>query len=155
MLESLWGWTLVTGLISLITYWLSTWTHGYFAKTNVPHTKPLPFLGNMVKIALRIQSVPENIAEIYNTFKGHSFYGVYEFLNPMIVLRDPELIKRVTVKDFEHFLDRRNIFSEENEPFFGKSLFSLNGELFIASRLLLLLLLCPERCRTVALSNRL
>jgi cytochrome P450 family 9 len=92
----------------------------------------------MGKIALRIQSLPETVAEIYNTFKGHSFYGVYEFLTPMIVLRDPELIKRVTVKDFEHFLDRRNIFSEETEPFFGKSIFNLNGELFIASSLLLL-----------------
>jgi cytochrome P450 family 9 len=140
MLESLWEWTLVTGLISLITYWLTTWTHGYFAKTNVPYMKPVPFFGNMGKMALRIQSLPETVSEMYNTLKGHAYGGVYEFLNPVIMLRDPELIKRVTVKDFEHFLDHRNPISEEAEPLFGKSLFNLKGELFIASRLLLQLL---------------
>jgi cytochrome P450 family 9 len=45
-------------------------------------------------------------------------------------LRDPELIKMVTVKDFEHFLDRRVPISEEVEPLFGKNLFSLKGEYF-------------------------
>jgi hypothetical protein len=75
---------------------------------------------------------------MYTTLKGHAYGGVYEFLNPVIMLRDPELIKRVTVKDFEHFLDHRNPISEEAEPLFGKSLFNLKGELFIASSLLLL-----------------
>jgi cytochrome P450 family 9 len=138
MLESLWVWTLVTGLLSLITYLLSTWTHDFFAKKNVPYLKPAPFFGNFWKMAFRIQSVPETVAEMYNSLKGHAYGGVYEFLNPVIMLRDPELIKRVTVKDFDHFLDHRNPIGEEAEPLFGKSLFNLQGEL--------LLLLCHERC---------
>jgi cytochrome P450 family 9 len=109
--------------------------------------KPVPFFGNMGKVALRIHSLPETVAEMYNTLKGHAYGGVYEFLNPVVVLRDPELIKRVTVKDFEHFLDHRNPISEEAEPLFGKSLFNLKGEFR--------LLLCHERCRSVALNNRL
>jgi hypothetical protein len=49
-------------------------------------------------------------------------------MNPVLLLRDPELIKMVTVKDFEHFLDRQFLISEEVEPLFGKALFFLQGE---------------------------
>jgi hypothetical protein len=34
----------------------------------------------------------------------------------------------VTVKDFEHFLDRQAPISEDAEPLFGKVLFNLRGE---------------------------
>jgi hypothetical protein len=71
-------------------------------------------------------------------------------LNPIILLRDPELIKMVTVKDFEHFLDRGIPISEEVEPLFGKGLFSLKGEFFIPN---IPLLLGPERFTTVARSD--
>jgi cytochrome P450 family 9 len=128
MLESLWVWTLVTGLISLIMYVIGTWTHDHFAKRNIPHMKPVPFFGNMGKIVLRIQSFPEAVVDMYNSVKGHKYGGTYQFLTPIILLRDPELIKRVTVKDFEHFLDHRNPISEEAEPLFGKSLFNLKGK---------------------------
>lgn len=46
-----------------------------------------------------------------------------------MVIRDLELIKQITVKDFEHFLDHRDFFlDEESEPLFGKSLFMLKGQ---------------------------
>jgi cytochrome P450 family 9 len=52
------------------------------------------------------------------------------------MLRDPELIKMVTVKDFEHFLDHRAPISEEAEPLFGKGLFNLKGKFSIPNSLL-------------------
>ncbi|XP_023717552.1 cytochrome P450 9e2 isoform X2 [Cryptotermes secundus] len=128
MLESLWVWTLATGLISIIGYLLGTWTHDHFSKKNVPHLKPVPFFGNMGSVAFRIVSLPESLVDWYNRLKGHKYGGVYEFLNPIILLRDPELIKMVTVKDFEHFVDRGVRISEEVEPLFGKGLFSLKGQ---------------------------
>jgi cytochrome P450 family 9 len=138
MLESLWVWTLVTGLTSLIVYLLSTWTHDHFSKKNVPHFKPVPFFGNIGPLVLKMVSYPEFVFTMYSRFKGHKYAGVYEFLNPTIVLRDPELIKMVTVKDFEHFLDRRAPVSEEAKSLFGKGLFNLKGEFFITNILLLL-----------------
>lgn len=54
---------------------------------------------------------------------------MFEFRRPLLVIRDPELIKQITVKDFEHFLDHRDFFlDEETEPLFGKSLFMLKGQ---------------------------
>lgn len=47
---------------------------------------------------------------------------------PIIFLRDPELIKRLTVKDFDYFSDHRAIFDEKLDSLFGSSLVSLKGQ---------------------------
>lgn len=44
------------------------------------------------------------------------------------MLRDLELIKKIGVKDFEHFLDHRGFTDEAVEPLFARSLFALRGE---------------------------
>ena len=44
----------------------------------------------------------------------------------------------VTVKDFEHFLDRDVPIGEDTEPLLGKALFNLNGEQLTACTVLLL-----------------
>jgi len=82
---------------------------------------------------------------MYNKFKGHKYGGVYQFMNSGVLLRDPELIKLVTVKDFEHFLERQPPTSETN-PIFGKALFNLKGEQFTACPVPLLPL---NRCKSV------
>ncbi|KAF2881549.1 hypothetical protein ILUMI_24625 [Ignelater luminosus] len=41
---------------------------------------------------------------------------------------DPDLIKQITVKDFDHFLDHNQFISEEDDPLWGKNLFSLKGD---------------------------
>jgi hypothetical protein len=65
---------------------------------------------------------------MYNKLKGYKYGGVFQFMFPTLLIRDPELIKMVTVKDFEHFLDHQAPISEEAEPLFGKALFNLKGE---------------------------
>ncbi|XP_055697001.1 cytochrome P450 9e2-like [Phlebotomus papatasi] len=47
---------------------------------------------------------------------------------PRFMIRDPELIKQITVKDFDHFLDHRFNIDERNEPLFGRNLLILKGQ---------------------------
>lgn len=53
---------------------------------------------------------------------------MYQFSLPTLVLRDPDLIKQIAVKDFEHFLNHRAFIPEECDPLWGKNLFALNNE---------------------------
>lgn len=47
------------------------------------------------------------------------------------MIRDPELVKQITIKDFDHFINHRNIFGVDSEDphdmdnLFGSSLFSM------------------------------
>lgn len=45
----------------------------------------------------------------------------------MTIIQDIELAKKITVKDFEYFLDRRGFTDENVDPLFGRNLFSLKG----------------------------
>ena len=56
----------------------------------------------------------------------HRFVGRFEFVKEQIILRDADLIKKITVKDFEYFLDHRNVGIDS---FFSRTLFLLQGKL--------------------------
>jgi cytochrome P450 family 9 len=138
MLECLGTWVLVTGLTLLVAYLIGTWTHDYYSKQNVPSVKPIPFFGNMASLMFQTTSFPDFVSDVYNRLKGHKYGGIYQLLKPILLIRDPELIKMVTVKDFEHFLDHEVPISEDAEPIFGKALINLRGEK-LAGRTVLLL----------------
>ncbi|XP_069673194.1 probable cytochrome P450 6a14 [Periplaneta americana] len=65
-------------------------------------------------------------ADLYKKFEGQRFAGIYQFHVPILLILDPELIKNVLVKDFEHFHDRGFPFDEKIEPL-AANLFQLNG----------------------------
>jgi cytochrome P450 family 9 len=53
---------------------------------------------------------------------------LFEFHHPAFFVRDPELIKRLAVKEFDSFTDHRLVLSEDAEPLFAKALFGLTGQ---------------------------
>ncbi|KAF7278759.1 hypothetical protein GWI33_007992 [Rhynchophorus ferrugineus] len=60
--------------------------------------------------------------------KDVRYYGIYQFLKPKLIIRDPELIKSVTVKDFDYFTDHVAMVEPKADPLFGKNLLMLKGD---------------------------
>lgn len=81
---------------------------GHF-KSNFPPKKPITFL----------------IRDLYNA-TTEPFVGIYTVLRPVLLVRDPELIKTILIKDFSYFTDRRVQSNEDYDPFQG-NLFNLSG----------------------------
>ena len=51
--------------------------------------------------------------EHYFKTEGLKYYGVYFLGMPALTIRDPELIRQILVKDFDHFVDRQyNLIGE-------------------------------------------
>ncbi len=44
---------------------------------------------------------------MYSKAEGHKVFGTYVLTIPVYNIRDPELIRRILVKDFDHFVDRQ------------------------------------------------
>ncbi|XKL69070.1 hypothetical protein PGB90_006839 [Kerria lacca] len=65
--------------------------------------------------------------KIYNDLSPYKFGGYFKFLSPVLVLRDPEIIKNICTKDFSYFTDHFNDDADENEPF-EHHLFKLRGQ---------------------------
>jgi hypothetical protein len=120
-------WLLLLLVIGGILYYLGTSNYDHFSKQNVPFVKPFPFIGSMGPSLRRKQYFPQLMLSTYNQLKGHPYGGFFLFKQPVVVLRDPELIKAITVKDFEYFMDHRHLLSEDCERVWSRGLFSLRG----------------------------
>ncbi|KAJ8728452.1 hypothetical protein PYW08_016837 [Mythimna loreyi] len=98
-----------------------------FSRYGVKHFTPIPFFGNMAKLVFRVEHFTESLGNLYNKFPEEKFVGRFEFLNELVMIRDIELVKKIGVKDFEHFLDHRTFFSD-SDTFFSRNLFTLKGQ---------------------------
>ena len=116
---TLWVWALVISMIILVAYLIGTWNHDYFTKRNMPCLRTSPFLGNLGPLIFKQLSVPEYIQNIYIRLSGYKYGGVFEFMKPVLLLRDPKIIELV--------IDKFPQFCDNTEPLIGKSLFSLQG----------------------------
>ncbi|KAF2888000.1 hypothetical protein ILUMI_18173, partial [Ignelater luminosus] len=56
------------------------------------------------------------------------YYGVYNLTRPILVIRDPDLIKKVTVKWFEAFGDHRDFAPKYADPIWARNIFSTRIE---------------------------
>lgn len=56
------------------------------------------------------------------------YHGFHQFNIPALLLKDPDLIKQIAIKAFDHFTDRSFTFANEDEPLFGTNLFNLKGK---------------------------
>lgn len=65
--------------------------------------------------------------DIYNALGSERFGGTVDFGLPSLLLKDPELIKQVLVKDFDHFVDRRKL-SLASEKMLNSMLTALEGQ---------------------------
>ncbi|CAK1547377.1 unnamed protein product [Leptosia nina] len=99
-----------------------------FSSNDVKYIPPAPFIGNVGPIIFRKIHFVDDLTRFYASFPDERFVGRYEFMNSIIILRDLELIKKITIKDFEYFLDHRGFADEEVEPIFARNLFSLKGD---------------------------
>lgn len=100
----------------------------YWKKRNVKYLKPWPLLGNMEKVIMRKQSFLDNLKEMYNTYPNERYYGIYRFNHPMLLVKDLDLIKQITVKSFDHFPDHLSVTDENLDPLMAKMLISLKGD---------------------------
>lgn len=57
-----------------------------------------------------------------------SFFGFFEDNNPTILVSNPEAIKQITVKDFSHFVNHRDVFDGDHIGLFSSSLIALKDE---------------------------
>ncbi|EFN73506.1 Cytochrome P450 9e2, partial [Camponotus floridanus] len=126
---------IITTCICLYYFISSKLSH--FKRLNIPHVRPIPLLGHMAPFIFRRLSLEENIRRIYNLFPDVKYFGFYEFMTPIYVIRDPEMITTIAIKNFDNFCDHRDLLNKEIEPLMSKNLFAINGDYWREMRKLL------------------
>ncbi|XP_059607444.1 probable cytochrome P450 9f2 [Phlebotomus argentipes] len=106
----------------------------YFKDRGVKFLAPTFMVGCSGNLFTRKLTLLELLKEVYSAFPQEKFFGSFEFRTPVVVLRDPELIKYLAVKEFDNFSDRRDVFTADTNSILSKTLFLLKGNYWRAMR---------------------
>lgn len=110
----------------LIIYNLERWC--YFSKRNVKCIRGWPVLGSLHEFFIGNKSFYDVTLKFYRHFSDEPFFGIYELTHPVFVIRDPDLIKQITVPDFNHFLNHQSNFDMDIDPLIARSLLFLKNQ---------------------------
>lgn len=116
--------------IVYLIYWYLTHDSDYWEKRGIPNSKNK---AEILKTVLRLKSQRELCLEMYNTFPDAKLAGFFQPFGRTLLVRDPELIQKVLIKDFVHFQDRGGPKPLPTEPL-TKNLFGLQGKVWRALR---------------------
>ncbi|KAJ2939819.1 hypothetical protein O0L34_g18013 [Tuta absoluta] len=117
----------IIGLVAALILYLRN-VKSKFDRKGVKTDSGVPLLGAMGRIILGLDHLVDSVNRTYFKFPNERFVGRFEFTKPVLLVKDLELIKRITIKDFEHFLDHRVQANEDADHLFARNLFSLKGQ---------------------------
>lgn len=63
--------------------------------------------------------------------------GIFEMMTPAYMIKEPELIKQIMIKDFDCFVNRRILIATDSDPILPKTLFGAQDKIWRELRLLL------------------
>ncbi|KAL4709663.1 hypothetical protein ACJJTC_007394 [Scirpophaga incertulas] len=115
-------------------YFYNKNVYNYWKKKGVKHSKPILFLGTNAKNFLMQLSRSEIIEKVYWDFPNEKVVGFYNATRPELIIRDPELVKNVLMRDFTHFTARGFAPDKSHVETFLKNLFFVEGDLWKSLR---------------------
>ena len=127
---------LIILILIVTTYFYVKKKYSFFKTQGVPYLKPQFPVGSLQNVGSSIHMF-EFLITSYNQFKRvGKIVGFYNVFEPIYLVTDIEVMKAVTVKDFNKFVNRGIFVNEENEPLTGH-LFAIEGDRwhFIRKRL--------------------
>nr|XP_033323903.1 cytochrome P450 9e2-like [Megalopta genalis] len=127
---SAFGVLVVTLLVICLTKFLVSQhrSHKYWKERGVPQVPALTLLGITWRMFRKRITMLDYVKMLYNSHADARYVGFMDSFTPTLLIRDPELIREVGIKQFDHFTDHRVFISEIVEPLFGRTVFSLKGE---------------------------
>lgn len=109
-----------------IIYYYCTSTFGIWKKLNVPFVRPVPLFGNYFNVAFGIDHPVDVYKTIYNELTGHKYGGYFQMRTPYLMIRDPEMINNILIKDFPYFCNR-GIYTDYSSNPMTNNLFFMNN----------------------------
>lgn len=116
------------GLTLLIPWGILKYIYTYWRRMGFPELPPNIPLGCLSPVVrTQTKSLGENLRDIHLNNPGVPYLGIYMFFRPVLLIRDPKLVKRILITDFDHFHDRGMHCNESTDPI-AANLFVLPGK---------------------------
>nr|CAH7721222.1 unnamed protein product [Callosobruchus chinensis] len=115
--------TIGFGLYLFLKYRFSYWE-----RRGVKQSDAIWIFGDNLRQMLMRETFADMMKRLHDLYPNDRYTGGYQLLVPTLMIRDPELIKTICVKDFDHFSNHRTFVPEDVDPLFGKNLFALKDQ---------------------------
>lgn len=99
--------------ILFLLYYYLTADFDYWTSRGVNGPKPVPVFGNIINFVLGKRSLGDVLKDVYEKFPKEPIVGMFMLGEPVLLLRDPAFIKKVLIKDFSVFSERRETVYEK------------------------------------------
>ena len=107
----------------------------FWTKRGVYQIEPTVPMGSMPELFTRSKAPMDIFLEHAKATGDMPYYGIYFFGGPYLILKDPDLIRQVTIKDFDYFVDRNSAKfqdmltgSTKTDEIWAKQISSATGE---------------------------
>ncbi|KAL0100765.1 hypothetical protein PUN28_019267 [Cardiocondyla obscurior] len=124
-------WTIALSILAgtlAVYYYALRKDSNIFREHGIPHAKKYSIPRQIWRVLIRPKSIADMIAEVYSVDPDAKYVGTFNFTMPVVMIRDLELLKSVTIKNFDSFEDHLFFGSETHDPLFGNNLFALRGD---------------------------
>ena len=95
---------LVAGTLFLLLYYYVTKNFGHWRSLGVPHTPGYFPWGSVNYFSGRHND--DLTGDIHKKFPDDPYFGYFIFGKPVLGINDPNFLRQIMVKDFDHFPDR-------------------------------------------------
>lgn len=114
--------------IGMIVHLFLRYSHNYWKRRGIPSVPNHWFFGN-AKEAILLQKSPAAVfGELYRQGTDKDdVLGIYFLYKPFLMLRNPELIKQILIKDFQYFSDRYFNAKSFHDKIGSSNLFSIGN----------------------------
>lgn len=116
---------------AVLVFWLYyiyvTSKYTYWKVRSIAYEDPKFPFGTDRDLIFFKQPLGHYFQSVYNKFRNEKLVGLFASSRPYLMIRDPELLKRIMTKDFHHFVDRGLMDPYVLSPV-NRHLFHMQGE---------------------------
>ncbi|XP_076271486.1 cytochrome P450 6g1-like [Rhynchophorus ferrugineus] len=121
-----WMTLFLVAMILIMSYLYLTKDDNYWEKRNVQCEKPYFLVGNFWNVFSGKRQIGKHLGDLYRRFDG-PYFGIYIWGKPYLVIRSPDIIKNITIRDFNNFDDRTFACDKKADDMSGNSLFIIRN----------------------------
>ena len=136
--------------ILIFLYHYFTRNYNYWKNQGIPSPeKCFPLLGNMWKVIFTQESFITFCEKLYQKGCNQSMIGFYQITTPTLLIRDPELVKKVLVTNFSSFGKNPVQLHKELDPLLMKNPFFSQGDSWKEGRISLTNLFSSRKLKSM------
>ncbi|KAF5289836.1 hypothetical protein FQR65_LT11722 [Abscondita terminalis] len=119
---------LLSAILFFYGYIKYTKRFSYWEKRGVAHPNFSLLFGNLSETIFLKKSLGQVYHDIYKAYPDHPYVGFYKLRQHAILIRDPELVQKVLISDFNYFNENDFDIDKENDYIILKNPLLARGE---------------------------